>query len=176
MLLSLFYFLFILLSFGFIISLLFLLGSRYLVNILLKIRITIRTAITRIAIEGGFRYCFFNIMWDTYNILWVLYIFLLLLICVVVFCPQILHFDDLDLQFFITLFSIIHHIYGLVFLLSVHLLFLVAKTWRKSLDFYNAELFFVVLAIFFSFEILSLKFDRVFFIAFAMGTLKRVCF
>lgn len=175
MLLSLFYFLFILLCFGFVISLLLLLGSRYLVNILLEIRITIRTTITRIAIKGGFRHCFFDILWDTYNILCMLHIFLLLLICVV-FCPQILHFDDLYFKFFITLFSIIHLIYGLVLLLSVHLFLLVAKTRRKSLDFYNAELLFVVLAILFSFEILSLKFDHVLFIAFAMGTLKRVCF
>ena len=95
-------------------------------------------------------------------------IFLLFLVCVIVFCPQILHFDDLDLNFFTTLLSIIHFIYGLVFLLYFHLLFLITKTWGDSFDFYYVEFFFVIFAILFSFDVLSLILDCVLFIAFTM--------
>jgi len=114
-------------------------------------------------------------LWVIYNILCVWRIFLLLLICIAVFRPHILHFDNLNLKFFTALLSIIHFIYR-VFLLHLYLLFFVTKTWRKSLFFYYIKLFFVIFAILFSSDIFSLIFDCVFFIAFAVWTLKRVCF
>ena len=151
------------LYFSFLISLLSLLSSRYLIKILLEIRIALR-------------YCFLYVLRDIYYILGRVSAFLLLLFRHIIFWSEILHFDYLNLELLAALLSIMHFINCLVLLFLANLLFLVTKTRRKSLYFYYVRFFFVFFLILFSFVALSLMFNCIFSVAFIMWTLIRIRF